>query len=118
MDEEVALKTLKEMISNFIAQDSLFPQGLDMKKQEKMIGAVFGEKLSSSGGKDKVIHETRTVLNGLVNVKIEELSNKDYDEGKKCSKNPNTIKKLAGLYKLADAKVDYQKIENDEGKLV
>src|SRR5205823_10398827 len=118
MKPEVALKTLKEMIANFITQDGSFPQGLDMKKQEKMIGAVFGEKLGSAKGKEEVTYETRKVLNGLVGIKKDELGGKDYDEGKKRSKNPNTIRKLAGLYKLTDAKIDYKKMKNDEGEEV
>jgi hypothetical protein len=118
MKPEVALKTLKEMIANFIIQDGSFPQGLDMKKQEKMIGVVLGEKLGSDKGKEEIVRETRKVLNGLVKTKKDELGSKDYDGGKKCSKNPNTIKKLAGLYKLTDANVDYKRLKNDEGEEV
>src|SRR2546429_5751593 len=94
------------------------PPRIKPKKTRKMIGVIFGKKLELSGGKEEVVHETRTVLNGLVGGKVNELSTKDYDDTKKQSKNPNTIKKLAGLYKLADAKVDYKKMENPEGKEV
>ncbi|MCE8169430.1 MAG: hypothetical protein I3273_04900 [Candidatus Moeniiplasma glomeromycotorum] len=117
MGEETAKNLLKEMISNFIVQNKKYPQGLDLKNQAKFIGSVFGEKLDSNK-KEEVIKETRTVLNGLVESKINELASKDYDETNKRSKNPNTIKKLAGLYKLTDAEIDYQKEKNSEGKLV
>lgn len=58
------------------------------------------------------------MLNGLVEAKVNELAAKDYDETNKRSKNPNTIKKLAGLYKLTNAEIDYAKEKNGEGKLV
>jgi hypothetical protein len=117
MGEETAKNLLKEMISNFIAQDRKYPQGLDLKNQAKFINSVFGDKLEN-GKKDEVIKETRTVLNGLVEAKVNELAAKDYDETNKRSKNPNTIRKLAGLYKLTDATIDYGKEKNGEGKLV
>ncbi|CAG8597660.1 11008_t:CDS:2 [Paraglomus occultum] len=116
MGEEQAKNLLKEMISNFITQDKNYPQGLDLKNQAKFINSVFGEKLEN-GKKEEVIKETRTVLNGLVEAKVNELSAKDYDETNKRSKNPNTIRKLAGLYKLTDAIIDYGKEKNGEGKL-
>src|SRR5215216_2040020 len=111
MGEETAKNLLKEMISNFITQDRKYPQGLDLKNQAKFISSVFGEKLEN-GKKEEVVKETRTVLNGLVEAKVNELAGKDYDETNKKSKNPNTIKKLAGLYKLTDAAIDYGKEKN------
>jgi len=117
MGEDTAKNLLKEMISNFITQDRKYPQGLDLKNQAKFIGSVFGSKLDSNR-KEEVIKETRTVLNGLVEAKVNELAGKDYDETNKRSKNPNTIKKLAGLYKLTNAEIDYGKEKNGEGKLV
>jgi len=117
MGPEQSKNLLKEMISNFITQDRKYPQGLDLKNQAKFIGSVFGEKLEA-GKKEEVIKETRTVLNGLVEAKVNELSTKDYDETNKRSKNPNTIRKLAGLYKLTNATIDYGKEKNGEGKLV
>lgn len=117
MGEEQAKNLLKEMISNFITQDKKYPQGLDLTNKAKFIGSVFGEKLEE-GKKEEVIKETRTVLNGLVEAKINELAAKDYEETNKRSKNPNTIKKLAGLYKLTDATINYEKMKNEEGKLV
>jgi hypothetical protein len=117
MGEEQAKNLLKEMISNFITQDKNYPQGLDLKNQAKFIGSVFGEKLENEK-REEVIKETKTVLNGLVEAKVNELASKDYDETNKRSKNLNTIKKLAGLYKLTNANIDYQKMKNEEGKLV
>ena len=117
MGEQQAKDLLKEMFSNFIAQDKNYPQGLDLKNQAKFIGSIFGTKLEQ-GKKEEVIKETRTVLNGLVEVKVNELVVKDYDETNKRSKNPNTIRKLAGLYKLTEANIDYNKEKNGEGKLV
>jgi len=117
MGEEQAKNLLKEMISNFITQDKKYPQGLDLKNQAKFIGSVFGTKLEA-GKKEEVIKETRTVLNGLVEAKVNESASKDYEETNKRSKNPNTIKKLAGLYQLTNANIDYQKMKNEEGKLV
>ena len=117
MGEEQAKNLLKEMISNFITQDKNYPQGLGLKNQAKFIGSVFGSKLDT-GKKEEVIKETRTVLNGLVEAKINELSSKDYDETNRRSKNPNTIKKSAGLYKLTNAEIDYAKELNSEGKMV
>nr|CAG8498088.1 11300_t:CDS:2 [Entrophospora candida] len=116
MGEEVAKNLLKEMISNFITQDKNYPQGLNLKNQAKFIGSVFGERLEA-GKKDEVAKETRTVLNGLVEAKVNEASAKDYDETNKRSKNPNTIKKLAGLYNLTNAKIDYQKMKNTQAHL-
>ncbi|CAG8465247.1 17834_t:CDS:10, partial [Racocetra persica] len=110
---EQSKNTLKEMISNFITQDRKYPQGLDLKNQAKFISSVFGAKLDQ-GKKEEVIKETRTVLNGLVEAKINELVAKDYDETNKRSKNPNTIKKLAGLYNLTNAEIDYGKEINGE----
>src|SRR5205085_4501854 len=106
-----------EMISNFIAQNKKYPQGLDLENQAKFIGSVFGKKLEESK-KEEVIKETRTVLNGLVEAKVNELASKDYEETNKRSKNPNTIRKLAGLYKLTNAEIDYAKELNSEGKMV
>jgi hypothetical protein len=117
MGEEQSKNLLKEMISNFITQDKQYPHGLDLKKQPEFINSVFGAKLDG-GKKEEVIKETRTVLNGLVEAKVNELSSKDYDETNKRSKNPNTIRKLAGLFKLTNANINYQKMKNDEGKLV
>ena len=117
MGEENAKNLLKEMISNFITQDRDYPQGLNLKNQAKFIGSVYGTKLDTNK-KDEVVKETCTVLNGLVEAKINELSTKDYDETNKRSKNPNTIKKLAGLYKLTNAEIDYAKELNSEGKMV
>src|SRR5256885_316784 len=117
MGEEQAKNLLKEMISNFITQDKKYPQGLDLKNQAKFIGSVFGEKLEE-GKQEEVIKETKTVLNGLVEAKINELASKDYEETNKRSKNPNTIRKLAGLYKLTNATINYQKMKNEEGKMV
>ncbi|KLL04619.1 MAG: hypothetical protein MRERV_16c027 [Mycoplasmataceae bacterium RV_VA103A] len=117
MGEEQAKNLLKEMISNFITQDRKYPQGLDLKNQAKFISSVFGAKLEA-GKKEEVIKETRTVLNGLVEAKVNDLAAKDYDETNKRSKNPNTIKKLAGLYNLTNAEIDYGKEINGEGKLV
>jgi hypothetical protein len=117
MGEEQAKNLLKEMISNFITQDRNYPQGLDLKNQANFIGSVFGAKLDA-GKKEEVVKETRTVLNGLVEAKVNELAAKDYDETNKRSKNPNTIRKLAGLYNLTNANIDYQKMVNGEGKLV
>ncbi|CAG8712617.1 4108_t:CDS:2, partial [Racocetra persica] len=114
MGEETAKNLLKEMISNFITQNKKYPQGLDLENQAKFIGSVFGTKLEQ-GKKEEVIKETRTVLNGLVEAKVNELAAKDYDETNKRSKNPNTIKKLAGLYNLTNAKIDYEKRKNSEG---
>ncbi|RHZ37200.1 hypothetical protein [endosymbiont GvMRE of Glomus versiforme] len=136
MGEDQAKNLLKEMISNFIAQDKNYPQGLNLNNKAKFIGSVFGTKLDeeyydaatkkmvpkdktkSQKDKEEVIKETRTVLNGLVEAKINELASKDYEETNKRSKNPNTIRKLAGLYNLTSAKIDYQKLKNEEGKLV
>ncbi|CAG8767996.1 15488_t:CDS:2, partial [Racocetra persica] len=117
MGEETAKNLLKEMISNFITQNKKYPQGLDLENQAKFIGSVFGTKLEQ-GKKEEVIKETRTVLNGLVEAKVNELAAKDYDETNKRSKNPNTIKKLSGLYNLTNATIDYEKRKNSEGKLV
>jgi len=117
MGEEQAKNLLKEMISNFITQDKKYPQGLDLKNQAKFVGSVFGARLEA-GKKEEVAKETRTVLNGLVEAKVNELAAKDYEETNKRSKNPNTIKKLAGLYQLTNANIDYQKMKNEEGKLV
>ncbi|KAF9963979.1 hypothetical protein BGZ65_002250, partial [Modicella reniformis] len=113
MGEEQSKNLLKEMISNFITQDRSYPQGLNLKKQPEFINSVFGVKLDSNK-KEEVIKETRTVLNGLVEAKVNELASKDYDETNKRSKNPNTIRKLAGLFKLTNANIDYQKMKNDE----
>ena len=117
MGEETSKNILKEMISNFITQDKKYPQGLDLKNQAKFIGSVFGERLEA-GKKEEVAKETRTVLNGLVEAKINELAAKDYEETNKRSKNPNTIKKLAGLYNLTNATINYEKMKNSEGKMV
>src|SRR5437764_11006872 len=114
MGEEQAKNLLKEMISNFITEDRKYPQGLDLKNQAKFIGSVFGAKLEQ-GKKEEVIKETRTVLNGLVEAKVNELASKDYDETNKRSKSPNTIKKLAGLYQLTNSTIDYGKEKNGEG---
>ncbi|CAJ0651952.1 4983_t:CDS:2 [Entrophospora sp. SA101] len=116
MGEEQAKNLLKEMISNFITQDKNYPQGLNLNNKAKFIGSVFGSRLEA-GKKEEVIKETRTVLNGLVEAKVNEQASKDYDETNKRSKNPNTIRKLAGLYKLTAAKIDYQKMKNEEGKM-
>ncbi|CAG8472771.1 2986_t:CDS:2, partial [Ambispora gerdemannii] len=113
MGEEQAKNLLKEMISNFITQDKNYPQGLSLKNQAKFIGSVFGNKLDGDR-KEEVVKETRTVLNGLVEAKINELATKDYEEANKRSKNPNTIKKLAGLYQLTNAEIDYAKELNSE----
>jgi len=124
MDEKTKLKTLKEMIANFITQDEFYPYGLDLVKKNKFIGTVFSSKLEDDkgneipGAKETIIKETRGVLNGLIKTKLYELSEKGYDEANKRSKDPNMIKKLAGLYKLTGAKIDYKKLKNDEGKLV
>jgi hypothetical protein len=117
MGPEQSKNLLKEMISNFITQDRKYPQGLDLKNQAKFIGSVFGEKLEA-GKNEEVAKETRTVLNGLVEAKVNELAAKDYDETNKRSKNPNTIKKLAGLYNLTNANINFEKMKNGEGKLV
>ncbi|RIA80583.1 hypothetical protein C1645_838441 [Glomus cerebriforme] len=116
MGEETAKNLLKEMISNFITQDKKYPQGLNLENQSKFIGSVFGSKLDG-GKKEEVVKETRTVLNGLVEAKVNELAAKDYDETNRRSKNPNTIKKLAGLYNLTNANIDYEKRKNSEGKI-
>src|SRR5436190_18248480 len=115
MGEEQAKNLLKEMISNFVTQDKNYPQGLNLNNKAKFIGSVFGAKLEA-GKKEEVIKETHTVLNGLVEAKVNELAAKDYDETNKRSKNPNTIRKLAGLYQLTNAKIDYQKLKNEESK--
>src|SRR4051812_6210135 len=109
MGEEQAKNLLKEMISNFIIQDKKYPHGLELRKQPEFINSVFGTKLDS-GQKEEVIKETRTVLNGLVEQKVNELATKDYDETNKRSKNPNTVKKLNSLYRLTSANIDYQKM--------
>src|SRR3954463_3093588 len=116
---------LKEMISNFITQDNLFPQGLDLKKQERMISSVFGNRMEDDRGrvnqaeKEKVIQETREVLNGLIKNKIGEYVEKGtFEEGKQQSKSPKVIKDIASMYKLSEATIDYQKLENEEKQIV
>lgn len=120
MTEEQAENLLKELITNFIAKDNRFPQGLNMRNQSNLIGAVYKKRLDKGQEEQKrVAEEIKNVLNGVIEKEIRNYVNTDsYNETNQCSKDPKVIKNIVDLYQLNNANVSFSFEENEEKKEV
>lgn len=120
MNEDQAQDLLKELITNFITKDNRFPQGLKLRNQSNLIGAVYQKRLEKGDEEQKkVSEEIRNVLNGVIEKEIKNYVNSgNYDDTNQFSKDPKVIKNIADLYRLNNAEVNFTFEPNEEKKEV
>src|ERR1041385_6656525 len=100
MKKETAKERLLENIGTFIAEDSNFPEKIEVFNQSNLIDFIWGEDIKKD--KDAVIFEVKKVLNGVIKNSIEKVKKEDFDPSTKTSKKKEIIKKVANYYNIAD----------------
>jgi len=118
MKKEIAKERLLENISTFIAEDSNFPEKIEIYNQSNLIDFIWGDEVKKD--KSAVIFEVKKVLNGVIKKSIDKVKKEDYTPSDKTSKRKEIIEKVANYYNIADAFIDISMKEKrgEKGKLV